>query len=1510
MAGFYFYLIFFLRFCFLFTLFGNAFCADCFKSVTPIIHKTSSPPLNSNYNIDNIGYSSTIPWVGSGRESWFSLRFPYPVIIKQLLLKGGKVDINGDGKLEDCYVTRFAMHYTVENGETKKYPKVKDNTGLRYVNLSISDPVTNINITIKKYVGCAAVNLDVLSCGHCSRLPNINNQILTCSDDFQKCTYKCKSGYEMRNKLNDGVRMCQLNGAWSGANISCVDVNECKNNVCGRNEECINKLGTYRCNCMEGYTGKPCEDINECNGPNICNVNANCINIEGSYKCQCKDGYRGDGLNNCNDINECNGPSNCHVNAYCTNTDGSYKCACNNGFSGDGKRKCEDINECDADPNICNVNAYCTNTEGSYKCQCKDGYRGDGLNNCNDINECNVPGNCHVNANCTNTEGSYKCACNNGFSGDGKTKCEDIDECEVGSFNCDVNAKCINLDGSYKCMCKNGYSGDGKTNCVDIDECSEKKDNCSDPPRANCTNIPGGFNCECLPGYKGDGVMCRGRTVEITDFKPETTNVILRYGKRLDLFCHAEGLPKPSITWHTPNDDYPAKEGVSFFIEHVKLTNSGVYKCIANNNETKDSLTFNLTVDGRADPPSDVTVQDIRDNSATVTWSKPIYQGADAITGYKVVYKQIVTQFVSEISSYFTEITLRDLTPNKEYEVWVVSINAHGSSRRGNSGKFSTLAEEPVKMTQPKAKEGSTTSSSVKIQLMKHGGDNVKIQIIAEKNKDVSTRKRREPPTLPDIIQGYEQERCNATCVYIAAEVENNFTEFVVGDGEMYGKYENVELLPETSYYIYARGVSYNDKMEPNFGKPSDPLKISTKGVDVDRKSGGNVVGIAVGVTISLLLVIALVFLGVIYYRSRQQKIVEIDPETGEKKEPNSELLPLTKKGNGKRKNSQVEDGTPDPNHPPIHVSGFAKYVGKLHKSDDRGFMIQYNTLEPNKTYTSDFATSPENKDKNRYANIIAYDHSRVHLKQLDDDDSKTYINASFIDGYNSANAYIATQGPLSSTFNDFWRMIWEKSVSAIVMLTNLQERHKLKCHKYWPEDSESYDQIIVTGTRREQYADYVIRTFLLKNETDEEREVKQFHFTVWPDHGVPEYPTALLAFQRRVRAYSSRDYGPLAVHCSAGVGRSGTFIVIDAMLSRIQNEETIDIYNYVRYLRTRRMHMVQTEEQYVFCHDALLESILCGNTEIAAHNLRIEMNKLRQKDPTTKSSGYESQFKTLSRVSPSLPKESFTVATKSENVSKNRFHGILASDHGRVILDENDDKCDGPYINAVFLDGYKQQNAFIVTQAPLKETICDFWHMLYDKRSACVVVFINLDEEEGDFPEFWPAENSQDYGEFNVELMSDASRVDAESEDKSNEDDENADMIERKFKITKNEDKPFKVKMFQHLSWKETSVPTDVSMIISLIQSIEKWQQHSGNGPITIVCNDGQGRSGTFAALCSVLERVKIEQVVDVFQTVKALRIQRPGVVKHVDQYEFIYVGVQEYLDSFSDYANFKQIE
>ncbi|NWS63638.1 PTPRD phosphatase, partial [Psilopogon haemacephalus] len=122
-------------------------------------------------------------------------------------------------------------------------------------------------------------------------------------------------------------------------------------------------------------------------------------------------------------------------------------------------------------------------------------------------------------------------------------------------------------------------------------------------------------------------------------------------------------------------------------------------------------------------------------------------------------------------------------------------------------------------------------------------------------------------------------------------------------------------------------------------------------------------------------------------------------------------------------------------------------------------------------------------------------------------------------------------------------------------------------------------------------------------NGSSEKREVRQFQFTAWPDHGVPEHPTPFLAFLRRVKTCNPPDAGPMVVHCSAGVGRTGCFIVIDAMLERIKHEKTVDIYGHVTLMRAQRNYMVQTEDQYIFIHDALLEAVTCGNTEVPARN-------------------------------------------------------------------------------------------------------------------------------------------------------------------------------------------------------------------------------------------------------------------------------------------------------------------
>lgn len=274
------------------------------------------------------------------------------------------------------------------------------------------------------------------------------------------------------------------------------------------------------------------------------------------------------------------------------------------------------------------------------------------------------------------------------------------------------------------------------------------------------------------------------------------------------------------------------------------------------------------------------------------------------------------------------------------------------------------------------------------------------------------------------------------------------------------------------------------------------------------------------------------------------------------------------------------------------------------------------------------------NKPKNRYANVIAYDHSRVVLQPINGIPGSDYINANYCDGYRKSNAYIATQGPLPETFQDFWRMVWEQKSASIVMMTKLEERTRIKCDQYWPSKGvETYGDIEVALVNYEELATYCIRTFTLKNNSMYEamsptREVKQFQFTAWPDHGVPRHPTPFLMFLRRVKSMNPPESGPLLIHCSAGVGRTGCYIVIDSMLERIKYEPTVDIYGHVTCLRAQRNYTVQTEDQYIFIYDSVLEAVIAGNTEVHTRMLYEHIKMLMQIVPGENCTSMEIEFK------------------------------------------------------------------------------------------------------------------------------------------------------------------------------------------------------------------------------------------------------------------------------------------
>ncbi|XP_008682511.2 receptor-type tyrosine-protein phosphatase beta isoform X2 [Ursus maritimus] len=291
----------------------------------------------------------------------------------------------------------------------------------------------------------------------------------------------------------------------------------------------------------------------------------------------------------------------------------------------------------------------------------------------------------------------------------------------------------------------------------------------------------------------------------------------------------------------------------------------------------------------------------------------------------------------------------------------------------------------------------------------------------------------------------------------------------------------------------------------------------------------------------------------------------------------------------------------------PIKVNQFEGHFMKLQADSNYLLSKEYEDLKDvGRNQSCDIALLPENRGKNRYNNILPYDASRVKLSNVDDDPCSDYINASYIPGNNFRREYIATQGPLPGTKDDFWKMAWEQNVHNIVMVTQCVEKGRVKCDHYWPADQDSlyYGDLILQMLSESVLPEWTIREFRICSEEqlDAHRLIRHFHYTVWPDHGVPETTQSLIQFVRTVRDYISRSpgAGPTVVHCSAGVGRTGTFIALDRILQQLDSKDSVDIYGAVNDLRLHRVHMVQTECQYVYLHQ-------CVRDVLRARKLRSE---------------------------------------------------------------------------------------------------------------------------------------------------------------------------------------------------------------------------------------------------------------------------------------------------------------
>lgn len=275
----------------------------------------------------------------------------------------------------------------------------------------------------------------------------------------------------------------------------------------------------------------------------------------------------------------------------------------------------------------------------------------------------------------------------------------------------------------------------------------------------------------------------------------------------------------------------------------------------------------------------------------------------------------------------------------------------------------------------------------------------------------------------------------------------------------------------------------------------------------------------------------------------------------------------------------------------PVSINDFRAWVKRSLSDSEFRFSEEFESMNDiGRNEKQDAANRPENRDKNRYNNVLPYDYTRVRLSRIDEISGSDFINANYIHGYKQPRAYIACQGPLKETTNDFWRMTWENNSAIIIMITRLYERGREKCHQYWPNaDTVCYGDINVTHLGESTFPQWTERKFLLER-NGESRFLRHMQYTTWPDHGVPSSPTDVLKFAQKVRMHQQENDGPPICHCSAGVGRSGTYICIDILLNKLKHENSVDVYGVVCLMRTQRCNMVQTEEQYIFIHHVILE--------------------------------------------------------------------------------------------------------------------------------------------------------------------------------------------------------------------------------------------------------------------------------------------------------------------------------
>eukprot|EP00105_Crassostrea_gigas_P000840 XP_011412795.1 PREDICTED: receptor-type tyrosine-protein phosphatase epsilon [Crassostrea gigas] len=564
-----------------------------------------------------------------------------------------------------------------------------------------------------------------------------------------------------------------------------------------------------------------------------------------------------------------------------------------------------------------------------------------------------------------------------------------------------------------------------------------------------------------------------------------------------------------------------------------------------------------------------------------------------------------------------------------------------------------------------------------------------------------------------------------------------------------------------------------------------------------------------------------------------------------------------------------------------IPISDIESAINERREDEDNGFKREYAMLPYGEQHPCEDGIRQENLD----------DHSRVILTELDKP-SGDYINANYISGLEEERAYIASQGPKQNTLDEFWTMIWQENVTQIVMLTNLKEGVQVKCFQYWPGKMKArrHGKIVIKNKEEKQYAFYVIRKLSVSHKQQKKsRTVMQYHYTAWPDHGTPD-PLSLVVFHSHVmRTRTSRNKSPILVHCSAGIGRTGMYIALDALYKAGKASGKINVAEYVKIMRTNRMNMVQTYEQYMTIFLALNEKFKASMETQSLPDFTKKMETLTGDHPANQT-GIRKEFQKLMEIRPVYTSAYFK--NSSQHLDNKRGNNVLPLDKYMLYLTSFVGKR-GNVINAIHVSSYQKDRAFIVTHYPTPEDAVDFLRLLNDHESDTVVCMNPLHEIESSKTWLPEIASSRDVPPFVVQHESES----------------DTEVKVTTVNIIHGEKTPHSVVVVEPKGQlKSTGTHPDTSFLRSIVSYTRNL---STENPITIVSKDGASLCGVFCAVFNSIQQITMDDNIDVFTTIRQLQTRRPEFCSTQEEYSFVYKTLRDYIETTSEnvYNNQKDV-